>query len=40
MKMTYSYELHALQIDPNHRGGKGTWRMEEKQGGSEAGRRK
>ena len=42
MKMTY--ELHALQFDPNLRDGEGTRKMddgmEEKEGGSEAGRRK
>ena len=42
IKMTY--ELLVLQLDPNRRDGEGTWRMDgrvaEKEGGSEAGRRK
>ena len=42
MKMTY--ELLALQLDPNRRDGERRWRMdggvEEKEGGSKAGRRK
>ena len=39
-----TYELLVLQLDPNRRDGEGTWRMDgrvaEKEGGSEAGRRK
>ena len=43
-KTKMAYELLALQLDPNRRDREGTWRMdggvEEKEGGSEAGRRK
>ena len=39
-----TYELIALQLDPNRRNGESRWTMdggvEEKEGGSEAGRRK
>ena len=39
-----TYELLALQLDPNRRHGERIWRMdggvEEKEGGTEAGRRK
>ena len=43
-QMTMTYELLALQLDPNRRDGEGRWRMgggvEEKEGGSEVGQRK
>ena len=44
LKSNVTYELLVLQLGPNRRDGEGTWRMdgrvEEKQRGSEAGRRK
>ena len=44
VKMKMTHELLALQLDPNGRDGDGGWRidvgMEEKEGGSDAERRK
>ena len=43
-KMKVTYELLALQLDPNRRDGERRWRrgggVEEKEGGSEVGQRK